>query len=63
MQNEHISKWEAGENRNFDISALGDQIKAEKLNKDGKIVIHKSPNLYEYDQNTATIKIKCIWAN
>lgn len=63
LQNENIVKWESGENRSFDINTIRDSISADKLDKDGKIIINKGTNLYEYDQNTGTIIIKCIWRN
>jgi len=63
LQHEEIVKWESGENRVFDINTIREFISTEKLDKEGKIIINKETNLYEYDQNTGTIKIKCIWRN
>ena len=63
LQNEKTAKWESGENRTFDINTIRNSISADKLDKNGKIVINKESNLYEYDQNSGTIKIKCIWRN
>jgi len=63
LQNEITTKWESGENRLFDINSIYDDIKPKNLDKDGKILINKGTNLFEFDQKTEIIKIKCIWRN
>jgi len=63
LQNENIVKWEGGENRIFDINTIKDLITQDKPDKAGKIIIQNKNNLYEYDKNTSTLKIKCLWRN